>query len=718
MVRDFFALIFIASALLFAVYLIVATERAQEREAEKRRALEHMSSMRASIEQRIQANVLVLRALKPEILWQDTPDRMRLQKIIDEFLDTDLDISHLALAPDLRISFIYPLAGNEKLLGVDYRAVKAQYHEILQAIGSRDIILSSPVDLLQGGTAFIARLPIFQADGSFWGIASLVINHEHLFNEIAFYDHPEYHFVIHRKSLSGRGTLIAGDAEVLEHDPIINHVQVPGDRWELAIAPRSGNWIDEQNDFLLHWLVGLSLTGLIVAAFAVLILTQRRLRKALHTISYQARFDPLTDLANRNYFQQQLEQRIRYCDQHQRRFALVMLDLDHLRDINDALGQDVGDALLKHVAKQIRQSLRERDLLARVGGDEFTVVLADVQTPAQAEQRAKAIVSDLLNTADIEQNHINVTASVGIAMYPEDASEPQQLLKCSELAMYAAKSTGSLSVAFYDENLRQNTEQHIALHHQMINALDTNQFHVEYQPVIDTVSGRLTRCEALIRWHHPQHGEIPPSEFIPIAEKTGAIVWLGEFVLKQVIHDWQEMRDAGLDVTIAVNRSPREFNDKDVAGDWLTALASGNMPPDRLMLEITESMLMRNQERQVQSLRRLRSAGVHLAIDDFGTGYSSLNYLRFYPIDVIKIDRAFMKGVPENKQQKALVEVLIRIAHTLDLQVVAEGVETRAQVEFLQSKNCHFQQGFYYGQSMRLDTFIDYTKRFNQRVSR
>lgn len=718
MVRDFFGLFFIAAALLFAVYSIVETERLQQREIEKRRALEHLSSMRSSIEHRIQANVLVLRALKPEILWQDTPDRSRLQKILDEFLTTELDISHLALAPELRISFIYPRAGNEQLLGTDYRNVREQYHEILRAIGGQDIILSSPVNLLQGGTAFIARLPIFQADGSFWGIASLVIDHEHLFHEIGFYDHPEYQFVVYRQSLNNGADIISGDAAVLELDPIKTDVQVPGDQWQLAVAPRRGSWLDTEQGYLVHWLTGLAVTALIVAAFAVLILTQRRLRFALHTISFQARFDPLTGLANRNYFHQQLEQRIADAQNHNKGFALLMLDLDHLRDINDALGQDVGDGLLQHVAEQLGRSIRPQDIAARVGGDEFMLALADVDTAAHAEQRGKAIINDLLNTADIQQNHINVTASLGIALYPDDATHAQQLVKCAELAMYAAKAMGSLSVACYDRTLRQNTEQHIALHHQMIHALENNQFHVEYQPVIDTVSGLLTRCEALIRWDHPEHGNIPPGDFIPIAEKTGAIVWLGDFVLQQVMTDWQIMRAAGLDLTVAVNRSPREFHDKDVASEWLEALQEANMPPNRLMLEITESMLMRNQERQLMSLRRLRSAGVHLAIDDFGTGYSSLNYLRFYPIDVIKIDREFMKGVPANRQQKALVDVLIRIAHTLDLMVVAEGVETRAQVEFLQSKNCHFQQGFYYGQSLRLDTFIDYTKRFNQRVSR
>lgn len=722
LLRDIAGLLFIASLLLYAVYLIVDSERQQQREYEKRRATEQISSMRAQLEQRIQANVMVLRALRPEILWQDTPDRLRLQRIMDEFITSDLDISHLALAPDLIISFVYPMAGNQQMLGFNYRTSPTQYGGILRTVGAQDLVLTGPIKLVQGNEALVARMPIFQDDRSFWGIASLVINHQHLLERIEFFQHPEYEFALRQVSPGSTASnaapapAFAGPDSLFSRDAVMTSVRLPRAEWQLAAFPRSGVWVQQAYSYLLHWSIGLALTGLIVIAFLTLILTQNRLRRALHTIGYQARFDPLTNLPNRNYFQQQLEQTIRISTRHEQQFAVLILDLDQLRDINDALGHAIGDELLQHVAQRIRSSIREDDLLARIGGDEFAVVLRDIDEPAQAEMRAKAIMSDLLNTLDIEHNHINMTASIGITIFPQDATAVQELIKLAELAMYAAKSTGSLSVHFFDEDLRQSTEQHIALHHQMITGLEQNEFRVYYQPVIDTDSGLLTRCEALIRWHHPTRGMVSPAEFIPIAEKTGAIIWLGEFVLSQVVRDWQLLNSNGLDVTIAVNRSPREFNDREAATKWLQVLKAADMPANRLMLEITESMLMRNKERQLANLRELRAAGVHLAIDDFGTGYSSLNYLRSYPIDIIKIDRGFLQNVPFNGQQTALVEVLIRIAHTLDMKVVAEGVETETQVDFLRSQNCHYQQGFFYGPGLPVDEFMHFALDFNRKV--
>lgn len=710
--------LFIASALLYAVYLVVDGERQQKLEIEKRRASEHLSAMRGQIEQRLQLNTLALRALRPEILWQDTPDRVRLQHIMDEFLGSNLDIKHVALAPDLVVKFVYPVEGNQSLIGFNYRLDSEQYAGILRAIAVKDVVLTGPIQLNQGPTALIARMPVFRDDRTLWGVASLVIDHIHLLDGVQFYQHSSYSFALREapNATTPAPVVFAGIDHLFETDSLVTDVKFPYGRWELAIYPRNGHWVASTADFWLHWAIGIGLTAVILSAFLMLIFTQHRLRGAISTIAYQAHYDGLTDLPNRNYFSEQLEVHIRHAIRNQQKFALLVLDLDHLREINDVLGHEVGDALLQRVAERIRTSIREDDLLARIGGDEFAIVLCDLNDPSEAEIRAKAIMNDLLHTLDIEHNHINMTASTGIAMFPHDGQEVQQLLKHAELAMYAAKAQGAMSVHFFDEQLRKSTERDINLHHQIIKGLEAEQFEVHYQPVIDTETGLLTRCEALIRWTHPQRGAISPAEFIPIAEKTGAIIGLGDFVLRQVLLDWKKMADCGLDLSIALNRSAREFNDRQAATHWLNVIAAAEVPTDRLMFEITESMLMRNKERQFANLRKLRDAGISLAIDDFGTGYSSLNYLRSYPIDVIKIDRSFLHNVPHQSQQTALVEVLIRIAHTLNMKVVAEGVEHAQQVSFLQEQKCHYQQGFFYGRAMPLSEFIRFAQKYNREV--
>lgn len=718
LLRYLVVVLFIASALLYAVYLVVDGERQQQLEVEKRRAGEHLSAMRGQIEQRLQANMLALRALRPEILWQDTPDRVRLQHIMDEFLSSNLDIMHVALAPELEVKFVYPVEGNQSMIGFNYRLDTEQYAGILRAISVKDVVLTGPLRLAQGREALVARMPVFRNDRTLWGVASLVIDHVHLLDGVRFYQHPNYSFAIRHVVTESESTApaFAGENDVFQQDALVTEITFPRGRWELAAYPRDGRWVATNADFWLHWAIGIGLTAVILSAFLMLIFTQHRLRGAISTIAYQARYDGLTDLPNRNFFSEQLGADIRSALRNQQKFALLVLDLDHLREINDVLGHEVGDALLQRVAERIRTSIREDDLLARIGGDEFAIVLRDLNDPSEAEIRAKAIMNDLLHTLDIEHNHINMTASTGIAMFPHDGQEVQQLLKHAELAMYAAKTQGAMSVHFFDEQLRQSTERDINLHHQIIKGIEAEQFEVHYQPVIETETGLLTRCEALLRWTHPERGAISPAEFIPIAEKTGAIIGLGDFVLRQVVRDWKKMNAAGLDLSVALNRSPREFNDRQAATHWLNVIAAADVPPNRLMFEITESMLMRNKERQFANLRKLRDAGITLAIDDFGTGYSSLNYLRSYPIDVIKIDRSFLHNVPHQGQQKALVEVLIRIAHTLNMKVVAEGVEHEQQVEFLQQQHCHFQQGFFYGRAMPLNEFIRFTQQFNRNV--
>ncbi|RUO78540.1 putative bifunctional diguanylate cyclase/phosphodiesterase [Pseudidiomarina taiwanensis] len=284
------------------------------------------------------------------------------------------------------------------------------------------------------------------------------------------------------------------------------------------------------------------------------------------------------------------------------------------------------------------------------------------------------------------------------------------LLREAEIALYQAKRRGSLTVSVFDEIMRKYSEQHIILHHEMLEGLKNGQFSVHYQPVLDTESQQFSHCEALIRWYHPERKWVTAREFISIAEQTGAIVEIGQFVFEQVLRDWAILQQAGFELNIAINRSVREFVDRDVAANWLAKLDNAHMPHHARIIEITESMLMDRNKRQVQHLEMLRKNGIKIAIDDFGTGYSSLPYLRKYPVDIIKIDRSFLTNVSIDDTQTALVNGFLDIARSLGLTVIAEGLETAAQADYLAAKGCHYQQGFLYARPMPLSDLLEFLR--------
>lgn len=708
-------IISIAIILQTAVFFVADSQRGREIEINKRVAAQELGVLRARLEGQLNANLIAMRGLRAEIMINPDIDPQRFNRLARELLGTDLQIRHLALAPDLVVQLVYPLAGNEDAIGFDYRSSPAQLATVQRAIAARDIVLAGPLELVQGGSALIARLPVFrsnQPDAALWGIIAEVINTDALLESAGFKSQlGEFNFALRGVNGEGmQGELIAGHAPVWEQEFLAVRVNVPDGHWMLAAYPSAGDWQADASGYWARMIIGTAVVVLITAILTLLLFTQLRLRSALTTISHQARFDPLTDLPNRHYFVIQLERLIQSALRHDYKFAILFIDLDHFKEVNDSLGHDVGDQLLQHIASRIRLSIRPEDLVARMGGDEFVVVLRNVSDAVQAEQQANRIVKSIQPSLRLQQSELSISASIGVAMFPIDGMQSTELLKHADLAMYAAKAAGRQTVYFFDKSLRYAAEQHISLHHDMLTGVENGEFEVFYQPVIDAASGKMTKCEALLRWQHPRHGAIPPTQFIPVAEKTGAIRVLGEFVQTQVCRDWQRLQAAGYDVIISMNRSPREFNLVDSADQWLAGLAAEQMPPTKLMIEITESMLMQSQERQLVNLEKLRAAGVLIAIDDFGTGYSSLNYLRRYPVDFIKIDRSFLLEVPVNKQQNALLGALIRIAQTLKLNIIAEGVENEEQVTLLKQLQCNYLQGFLFSKPAPFAELLSFLK--------
>ncbi|MYM98449.1 EAL domain-containing protein [Duganella vulcania] len=441
------------------------------------------------------------------------------------------------------------------------------------------------------------------------------------------------------------------------------------------------------------------------------IIEANRAEKRIRHLAYN---DVLTNLPNRTLFFELLASSI---DQARvaadgRQVAVLFMDLDRFKYVNDNLGHDVGDRLLQAVAQRVRQTVRADDAVARLGGDEFTVVLNELDSPAAAATAAHNIVRVLSAPFPIDGHDIFVTASVGIAMYPHDGGDVATLVKHADSAMYRAKRTNS-GFQFYEASMEHSISEHVRLESDLRRAMEQqHQLEVYYQPQASLCNGKIIGMEALVRWCHPTRGMIPPVDFIPLAEETGLINPLGDWVLRTACAQLQQFLAAGLPpMRVAVNLSVRQLLQKDFAASVEAVLADTGLPPQLLELEITESTLMENAQDTLAALHRLHSLGVRLSIDDFGTGYSSLSYLKRFPVDIIKIDRSFVRDVPQDADDAAIISAIIALAHSLRLEVVAEGVETAAQLQFLKGRECDLMQGFYLSPAVPAEQFAELVRR-------
>ncbi len=423
------------------------------------------------------------------------------------------------------------------------------------------------------------------------------------------------------------------------------------------------------------------------------IIEGNRAEKRIRHLAYN---DVLTNLPNRTLFFELLAQRISSAASAAHQLGVLFMDLDRFKYVNDHLGHHIGDRLLQAVAQRVRQTVRGHDTVARLGGDEFTVVLDHLDSPASAATAAQNIVRALSAPFTIDGNDIFVTASVGIAMYPHDGIDVATLVKHADSAMYRAKRTNT-GFQFYEASMELSISEHVRLESDLRNALlQGHQLDVYYQPQAHMEDGRIVALEALVRWHHPLRGLIAPDQFIPLAEETGLIIPIGAWVLHRACTQLQHWRAQGLpDLRVAVNLSVRQLLQKDFCSSVATVLAETGLPAALLELEITESTLMENAEDTLATLHGLHALGVRLSIDDFGTGYSSLSYLKRFPVDILKIDRSFVQDLPQDSDDMAIVSAIIALAHSLRLEVVAEGVETEAQRAFLRSRACDLLQGYY-----------------------
>lgn len=417
-------------------------------------------------------------------------------------------------------------------------------------------------------------------------------------------------------------------------------------------------------------------------------ITERR--RVEKQIAHMAHHDSLTDLPNRVLFRERLTHALAQSSRGHR-FAVLCLDLDHFKAVNDTLGHPIGDRLLTVAAQRLRKCLRDGDIVARLGGDEFAIVQNDVGAPIETAILAQRICEALAAPFEIGGQTMIVGASIGIAMGPDDGGEADELLKNADLALYRAKGDGRGTYRFFepamDARMKARRELELSLRH----ALAAGEFELFYQPITDVSTGAITCCEALLRWHHPTLGMIPPAQFIPVAEDIGLIVPIGEWVLRQACADAARWPDH---INVAVNLSAIQVMNRSLSPVLLSALGASRLPARRLELEITETVLMQNTDATIDTLHRLRELGARISLDDFGTGYSSLKYLRSFPFDKIKIDRCFIGDFAESDESVAIVRAIVALAQGLGIATTAEGVETEAQLAQIRALGCNQMQGY------------------------
>ena len=442
-----------------------------------------------------------------------------------------------------------------------------------------------------------------------------------------------------------------------------------------------------------------------------------KIKQSEEAVWQYANVDTLTGLPNRRMFFDRLDQQLRLVKHNSHKVAIIFLDLDRFKEVNDSQGHDQGDLLLKQAGQRLTQCIDENGLVARLGGDEFVLMLTDAHA-AYVEDIAQKVIDSLSTRFKLENTHAYVAASLGIAIFPDDASNKEDLMKRVDQAMYASKQKGGNCFTYFTPRMQEHAENRMLLSHDLHMAINGQQFFLEYQPVVNLQTSAVLKAEALIRWQHPVKGVIPPMEFISIAEDTLLIVPIGEWVFKTAIEQCRAWRETiNPDFQVAINKSPVQFAaEYRRQQDWLKHILNGNNERNMVVVEITERLLLDANSQVSERLALYQQAGVQVALDDFGTGYSSLSYLKKFPIDYVKIDRSFVRELETSTEDEALCRAIIMMAHSLGMQVIAEGIESQRQLEILRDMGCDHGQGYYFSKPLQPDDFVTWLHQWQQHL--
>ncbi len=616
-------------------------------------------------------------------------------------------ISNLQLAPDGVVSKIFPLKGNEAAIGHNIFRDDKRKDEAVEAVRRRVLTLAGPFELVQGGVAVIGRNPVFipQEDGSdvFWGFTSALILLDDLIGGAGLHSLNSSAYVYELSRIIPDTELRSvfasnGDSEGVEMQSI--EIAVPNGQWELRV----GLPFEQQSLFFHRLAEILSFTvAVIFGVFTRRIAVEpEKLRKQVaqqtQVLKKLAFFDDLTGLPNRHNFNESLDRRINARSGDGKVTALLLLDLDNFKEVNDTLGHDMGDVLLIQAGQRLSSVIPEGAKLARLGGDEFVIIVSAEDVRTVTETISQDIIQTIGRPFDLQGNSAHVSASIGIAHVSETYNcSASELFKCADQAMYEVKRAGKGGYKYHSEDIKKKIAVRAGLTNDLREAIEEGSLDLYYQPIICADSGRIEKAEALLRWNHPSQGAISPVTFIPLAEESGLIHELGEWVFKEALRQVSHWRNTfNPKFQISINVSPVQFQSEGNVANWVDAIRNSGQDADCILLEITEGLLLENNSRNAETLALFKSAGIPIALDDFGTGYSSLSYLKRLDIDIIKIDRSFVNNLAAGNEDLVLCQAIVSIADSLNFKVVAEGVETQEQVSLLSGIGCDYLQGFLY----------------------
>ncbi|WP_459205618.1 putative bifunctional diguanylate cyclase/phosphodiesterase [Pseudomonas sp. MLB6B] len=664
-----------------------------------------LSSLGAGLQAQLRATFGETEGLAQLIIADGRISTAHFQSMAREALRVSPYMRSITLAPDDVITEVYPLDDNQAVVGLDYRLLPDQYPLVKLARDRREAVLAGPVTLREGGTGLIYRRPVFlhghRGVKFYWGSVSVVADIDRLLRAAGLSTYQDFELSIRGADARGaEGGMIWGAAEGFEAPKASLLLEVPGGDWQMVAAPLGG-WPQPNPVRSPLFLLAMGCTLLFSLFVAQLTRGQRLLAErnlaldeSRAKLERLAHFDVITGSPNRVLFQQRLAVAL---GQGQG-LAVLMLDIDGFKQVNDSLGHAMGDLLLAQAAQRFMQALAPEDALCRLGGDEFAFMLRGNHDPVVA--RVEALLAGLQRPFDLHGTATLITGSVGLAWYPQHGVEVDSLLRHADTAMYVAKEGGRNGWRTYHADMTARLQGRLELERNLRRAVQHDEFELWYQPKL-AFDGRLTGVEALLRWRDPERGLISPGEFIPLAERTGLIIPIGEQVLTLACAQLAQWREAGcLPGTLAINVAALQIERSDYVASLRNALDRHGLSASLLEVEITESVLMESQQQAFAVLERLQALGVATAVDDFGTGYSSLAYLRALPIDHLKIDRAFVKDLPDDADAVAIARAIIDLGHALGFRITAEGIETPGQYAFLCEAGCDEGQGYLLGRPM------------------